>query len=128
MMQYVAVSPTLFLSIGENDETPKLWTAFGMGLGVGWAWLQGHFIETGAESCKEKVANVLEGGDEEQILSCPLTSFNRSSIGTSLRLFWETRWEYLLVGAEASGLNIYSKGLSFSPVDLNFRFLYIKEI
>lgn len=128
MMQYIAVSPTLFMSIGENDETPKLWTAFGMGLGAGWAWLQGHVIETGSSECSEKVESVMNGGNEKQLLGCPLTSFDRSSLGTSLRLFWETRWEYLLVGAEVSSLYVYSKSLSLSPVDLNFTILYIKEI
>jgi hypothetical protein len=128
MMQYIAVSPTLFMSIGENDNTPKFWTAFGMGLGVGWAWLQGHVIETGGESCKQEVENVMEGGDSKQLRNCPLTSFERSSLGASLRLFWETRWEYILMGAEISSLYVYSESLSLNPVDLNFTLLYIKEI
>jgi hypothetical protein len=71
---------------------------------------------------------VFEDEKGSTLLSCPLESFERSSPAISYRLFWETRWEFLLMGAEISNLYVYSKDYTLSPVDLNFSLLYIKDI
>jgi len=132
----MAVSPTLFYAYGARDATPKKYTAFGIGMGVGYAQVRGTAYVTEnldpATPCGNAVANFQEGSRasiDAVRASCDQIKYNESGFGASVRVILEGRWNALYASLDLNSVILaHDPAYKYSPANTVVTFAYIIDI
>lgn len=97
-MNVIALSPTVFYSFGRNDNSPKRFAKFGLGINLMYSAVRGTAYLTELKTdtaCYQYGSNYVAGveTDKEQLISlCENTRFRESSFGTGFKLFLAGEW------------------------------------
>ncbi|NVK37515.1 MAG: hypothetical protein HWE18_06295 [Gammaproteobacteria bacterium] len=97
-MNVVAVSPTLFYSIGRNDNTPLRFLKLGLGLNFMYSAVRGTAYLTELETdtdCYNYGSAYVDGtvNDENEFKTlCDSTRFRETSFGSGFKVFLSGEW------------------------------------
>jgi hypothetical protein len=132
----MAISPTLFYAYGARDETPKKYTAFGIGMGLGYAQVRGSAYVTEnqdpATPCGTAVT-AFEEGSRASIdavrANCEQITYNESGFGASVRVILEGRWNALYASLDLNSVILaHDPAYKYSPSNTVVTFAYIIDI
>lgn len=114
-MSVVSFSPSLFYSIGVQDETPSQYFKIGLGLNLMYSAVRGtaYLTEFKANTSCYALGTALVNGtrtDAESLkATCEFASFRERSIGSGTRVFFQAAWQRWEVELAASLYNHRSK-------------------
>ncbi len=135
VLSMAAVTPSLFYGIGVRDKDPKTYFKVGLGVGVGWSGIRGlaYFTEENSLDnivCYNTSSSYLEGTSTITDIKrdCELKNFEASSIGGSVRLFLDWRWNWVYGSFEVISIRVSSSQYELNPTEAKVKVAYIADL
>lgn len=132
---FLAVSPSVFVSVGARDEDPDVWFRTGIGTGAGWASVRGVAYHTqdpssGRRGCYDAADSLGAGALTRSAFRalCEPRAFKERGLGFSTAFFMDFRWAFLYGRFSAGGMGIASGSRDYRPLEVSIRLAYVHDL
>lgn len=139
----MAAQANLLYAFGANDDTPKRYATFGIGLGIGYASTRGTYYITEditniSAACDQAVNDVLNNIATVTPVrqNCEFGRFDRSGMGLSGRIKLDARWGWFYMAVDVSSVSLLSdaklisgdrNGYDYNPGVSSIIFAYLYD-
>lgn len=135
IFQLAAFTPSVFIDITGSKHSISNFLRLGLGVGIGWSSVRGvaYFTEKYNQdfgSCYELSTERLDGSSTNSDITaaCELQNFKYSSVGASVRIFLDGRWNWFYGAFEAVSVGLRTRTYQLSPNNVKIKLAYMLDI